>query len=47
MGEPGELARVAEFLLSDASSFMTGSVLVSDGGMTAGYPWYAPRAGGR
>ena len=46
MGEPGELARVAEFLLSDASSFMTGSVLVSDGGMTAGYPWYPPTADG-
>ena len=46
MGEPGELARVAEFLLSDASSFMTGSVLVSDGGMTAGYPWYPVAADG-
>ena len=46
MGEPGELARVAEFLLSDASSFMTGSVLVSDGGMTAGYPWYPIAADG-
>jgi NAD(P)-dependent dehydrogenase (short-subunit alcohol dehydrogenase family) len=46
MGEPEELARVAEFLLSDSSSFMTGSVLVSDGGMTAGYPWYPITAGG-
>jgi NAD(P)-dependent dehydrogenase (short-subunit alcohol dehydrogenase family) len=46
MGDPEELARVAEFLLSDSSSFMTGSVLVSDGGMTAGYPWYPIAAGG-
>jgi NAD(P)-dependent dehydrogenase (short-subunit alcohol dehydrogenase family) len=34
MGSPEELADAALYLASDASSFMTGQVLVIDGGMT-------------
>ncbi|MBI4873302.1 MAG: glucose 1-dehydrogenase [Acidobacteria bacterium] len=32
---PEEIARTAAFLVSDASSFMTGSVVVADGGLTS------------
>ena len=36
IADPNEIARGALFLASDDSSFMTGSVLVMDGGATAG-----------
>jgi NAD(P)-dependent dehydrogenase (short-subunit alcohol dehydrogenase family) len=35
LGTPEEIARVALFLASDDSSFMTGSTVTPDGGMTA------------
>jgi NAD(P)-dependent dehydrogenase (short-subunit alcohol dehydrogenase family) len=33
--QPEEIAGAAVYLLSDASSFTTGSVLVADGGLTS------------
>ena len=37
IGKPEEIAEVALFLASEASSFLTGSLVVADGGCTA---WY-------
>jgi NAD(P)-dependent dehydrogenase (short-subunit alcohol dehydrogenase family) len=33
--QPEEIAQVALFLVSDEASFVTGSAIVADGGMTA------------
>ena len=35
LGTPEEIANVALFLASDEASFMTGSIVTPDGGMTA------------
>jgi NAD(P)-dependent dehydrogenase (short-subunit alcohol dehydrogenase family) len=35
--EPAEIAALYAFLLSDESSYMTGSIVACDGGLTAGY----------
>jgi NAD(P)-dependent dehydrogenase (short-subunit alcohol dehydrogenase family) len=38
IGQPAEVARVAVFLASDEASFMTGAVVVVDGGFGSGLP---------
>ena len=35
--EPEEIAAVVRFLLSDEASYVTGSLVMADGGLTAGY----------
>jgi len=36
LGAPEEIARAVVFLASDKASFVTGQILVPDGGKTAG-----------
>ena len=36
MGEPADVANVAAFLAGDEASFMNGSFLLTDGGITTG-----------
>jgi NAD(P)-dependent dehydrogenase (short-subunit alcohol dehydrogenase family) len=38
IGEPSEIARAAVFLASEDASFMTGSAMIVDGGLSAGLP---------
>jgi NAD(P)-dependent dehydrogenase (short-subunit alcohol dehydrogenase family) len=38
IGQPGEVAKVAVFLVSDDASFMTGASVVVDGGFGSGLP---------
>jgi NAD(P)-dependent dehydrogenase (short-subunit alcohol dehydrogenase family) len=33
LGKPDDIAKVALFLASDAASYMTGSIVVADGGL--------------
>ncbi len=37
VGEPSDIAKAALFLVSDDASWITGTILVVDGGLTAGY----------
>ena len=41
LGEPGDIAAVVAFLLSDQAQFITGQVINVDGGMTMHNPIYA------
>jgi NAD(P)-dependent dehydrogenase (short-subunit alcohol dehydrogenase family) len=36
IGEPGDIGGVAAFLASPAAAFITGQVIVADGGVTIG-----------
>ncbi|HYC53580.1 MAG TPA: SDR family oxidoreductase [Candidatus Binatia bacterium] len=42
IGEPGEVAKLVTFLASGEASFITGTAIPIDGGMTAGFPVRPP-----
>ena len=42
LGRPDDLVGVAVFLASEAAAFVTGQILVVDGGFSSGFPWPAP-----
>jgi NAD(P)-dependent dehydrogenase (short-subunit alcohol dehydrogenase family) len=42
-GTPGEIAEMACFLLSDASSYVNGQAFPVDGGLSASHPWVFPQ----
>ncbi len=46
LGQPEEVAKVALYLASDDSSFVTGTAAVIDGGWTAGIPKWKPEKQG-
>lgn len=41
LAEPGEIASVIDFLASPAASYVTGHLLMADGGMTIAGNWYS------